>query len=301
MWIVFMPAQELTTPVDWSVFWSRTPPIRYIMTLPSTWASTSSRSYSRWICRYSRLPVKSSGMNVCSTLPCDVCTHPVTSIPTPTPPCVWVLALSAVMPPSTERNMIIIPPRKVFWRKSEPMQAMWILKCSLSCYPFFPPPVISVDMPMRREKWMSALSPQWHYGRQFRQCHVQCQRRTSGACLRWELGSHEQRHPLWAEDAAYHRGRMYATYCLWLKSMGRQGNLIQELKLANLTCAPCLYFYGWYFLNHSTDTVIEQCRECCALPLRPWQWLSAYVGNDRYIPLPHIYPRKVWYGRKRQS
>lgn len=40
---------------------------------------------------------------------------------------------------------------KVFWRKSEPMQAMWILKCSLSCYPFFPP-VISVDMPMRREK-----------------------------------------------------------------------------------------------------------------------------------------------------
>ena len=35
--------------------------------------------------------------------------------------------------------------------KSEPMQAMWILKCSLSCYPFFPP-VISVDMPMRREK-----------------------------------------------------------------------------------------------------------------------------------------------------
>ena len=40
------------------------------------------------ICRYSRLPVKSSGMNVCSTLPCDVCTHPVTSIPTPTPPCV---------------------------------------------------------------------------------------------------------------------------------------------------------------------------------------------------------------------
>lgn len=28
--------------------------------------------------------------------------------------------------PSTERNMIIIPPRKVFWRKSEPMQAMWI-------------------------------------------------------------------------------------------------------------------------------------------------------------------------------
>ena len=52
---------------------------------------------------------------------------------------------------STERNMIIIPPRKVFWRKSEPMQAMWILKCSLSCYPFFPP-VISVDMPMRREK-----------------------------------------------------------------------------------------------------------------------------------------------------
>ena len=50
-----------------------------------------------------------------------------------------------------ERNMIIIPPRKVFWRKSEPMQAMWILKCSLSCYPFFPP-VISVDMPMRREK-----------------------------------------------------------------------------------------------------------------------------------------------------
>lgn len=53
--------------------------------------------------------------------------------------------------PSTERNMIIIPPRKVFWRKSEPMQAMWILKCSLSCYPFFPP-VISVDMPMRREK-----------------------------------------------------------------------------------------------------------------------------------------------------
>ena len=51
----------------------------------------------------------------------------------------------------TERNMIIIPPRKVFWRKSEPMQAMWILKCSLSCYPFFPP-VISVDMPMRREK-----------------------------------------------------------------------------------------------------------------------------------------------------
>ena len=35
-----------------------------------------------------QLPVKSSGMNVCSTLPCDVCTHPVTSIPTPTPPCV---------------------------------------------------------------------------------------------------------------------------------------------------------------------------------------------------------------------
>ena len=53
--------------------------------------------------------------------------------------------------PSTERNMIIIPPRKVFWRKSEPMQAMWILKCSPSCYPFFPP-VISVDMPMKREK-----------------------------------------------------------------------------------------------------------------------------------------------------
>ncbi len=38
----------------------------------------------------------------------------------------------------------------ILGRKSEPMQAM-DLKCSLSCYPFFPP-VISVDMPMRREK-----------------------------------------------------------------------------------------------------------------------------------------------------
>ena len=55
------------------------------------------------------------------------------------------------MPPSSERNMIIIPPRNVFWRKSEPMQAMWILKYSPNWYPSFPP-VTLADMPMKRVK-----------------------------------------------------------------------------------------------------------------------------------------------------
>ena len=98
-----------------------------------------------------QLPVKSSGMNVCSTLPCDGCTHPVTSIPTPNSTMRLSFGTVCGYAPFDGAEYDYYTTTKGILEKSEPMQAMWILKCSPSCYSFFPL-VISVDMPMKREK-----------------------------------------------------------------------------------------------------------------------------------------------------